>query len=195
MVPNEHTPTSPDVAVLNAKYDMLAQSMNDMRSSMSSNFSALSTKFDVVTNLVREITRMQEKQEGHATGLSRAFQEIEDLRKQMHEWDKENGNWRLQHEAATQLYRENILAERDEWRRVHAAEHAAIEKRSHTVRGIALGIASVYTLLLGLLLWVANGLINKLDAVDSRTRVMEIDHARGGNERNGQLGARHVDSP
>lgn len=147
---------SAEIAVLNSEVGALRQAVTDLRDSTNQQFGALNARFDVVTGLVREVTRIQEQQSSHGSGLGRAFTEIERVRTDLQtELDTANKAFDAEFE------RQGIV-------------HAEIEKRLHTANGWLVGAGVVVSLLLAVLIWVAAGVVERVKDVENHSNANEV---------------------
>lgn len=176
-----------EIAVLKSQLEGIARQQHSDSSANAQQFAKLDAKFDLVTGLVRDLTRLQERAESHGSGLDKAHGAIGAL---VERFDNEHTrvthcfeSERLRVDRALQTIDSDIderfraRAEAREQRRIeHDAVHAAIEKRHNTARGIIIGLGAANTLVMGLLIWAAMGLVARVDSNSDRLHQLELDY-------------------
>lgn len=155
------TPTSynaeADIAVLKEQLVSLTQRVGQVAEQQASNFGALNARFDTLTPLVQDITRLQERHDGHRRSIDHAFELI-----------------RTQDTAFSDL-KGDIAG----WRTAHAQDHAHVEKRLNTQRGWFMAGSLLTSVTLGMIIWVANLFIAKIEAIDTlahQNQITQMQH-------------------
>lgn len=179
------SPVDSDVAVLKSQVGELQSSLSSMRDSVNTQLSHLTARFDIFAELVRDMTRMQEKQTTQSETMGRAFSEIREVRAEIAGHLEARDVWRETHTRETNEYRERILQERDawrlqhilerdEWRAAHLAEHVEISRKANRAHGWILGAGAVVALLVGMLGWMGSRALDKLDSVDDKANDNQV---------------------
>lgn len=139
-----------DVAVLKEQGRATHQQVAQMESRMAAGFAEFGSRFDLLTKLMLDVTRMGERQEAHSSGLERAHAEIQDIK---------------QDTAA--------------WRTAHTRENEQTERRLAQWAGVAIGISLCAGALLGFVVWFAAGLSQRVDKTTDAVRELQLHEARG----------------
>lgn len=139
----------PEVAVIKTQLAHLQEGVSGLRDAMG----AMNAKFDLISGLMHEQVRLQEQQRASVDGITRAHARVDAL------------------EATVTT----AVADRDEWRAAHARDHSQIDRQVNVWRGWVMGIGGAGTMLLALALWVANGLIVKLNDVSAHVQTNEVE--------------------
>lgn len=145
-----------DVAALKAQSEMLGKAMQDLAVSVSGNFAAMNAKFEVVTELIREVTRMQEMQKQHSSAFERTFKGHDDLQHQVDELERSTREWQSAHEQSNQKTDRKLVL----W------------------HGIAIGLGVFATIMVSLVVYMAQTFVSEQQAQALRMRTLELEYAR-----------------
>jgi hypothetical protein len=156
-----------DIAVLKEQLVALTSRVGNVAEAQAQNFGALNARFDTLTPLVQDITRLQERHEGHGRSINHAFELI----------------------RAQDLGTAELEGKLDTYSAEHSRDHAAIEKRLNTYRGWGIGASAVTATTLALVVWIASMFIDKVDATDALAHQNQLnllqhklDEAQKGNK-------------
>ncbi len=137
----------PAVARLQVQVENVNASLAGLRDAQQAQFSALNSRLDTFTDLVRDIAHIQSLQLTHSEGLKRAFDEI----------------------RATDANVEQVKLDAAAWQKEHEDVHTTLNTKLNRGIGWLSGVAAILTLLSSFGLWLGSRVIDKLDATEART--------------------------
>jgi hypothetical protein len=85
-------PGSPDVAVLNERQIIMAETVRDLAKATQDGFAQVNSKLENITQLTVNFTQLQALQQSHSEGLDRAFKRIDAHEKKLEDLGRK-ANW------------------------------------------------------------------------------------------------------
>lgn len=154
--PSEGEAMSADIIRLQSTVDALQRNVQDLSSRTGESLAALTARFDTVQELVREVTRLQERNQTNSTALERAFAAMARLEARLEARDSQDHDYRVD----------------------HATVHKLIDDKLSHARGWVAAGAVVGLLLLSVVTWQVQRTVDTIDKVTDRVQYLELQDAR-----------------
>lgn len=150
------------VAVLQYQQSEFKTQLQELSKHNSDGLARISLQLEKLTEMSSQLAGIAERQVHQNESLARAHARLDTLTSQMGEHITDSGAWR-----------ETAQAKLDAKISPIAAEVALTSRTLSGWRGIFVGVQGVITLLLGVILWIANGYITKIDTFGERINRLE----------------------
>lgn len=129
-----------DIATLKASQSDMRRSVDEGNRNTQNAIATLSGRMDSITDLLQTVTRIAERQEAHGSGLDRAFTSIK--------------------QVDTRI--DDAITESQQWRTAHTESNASVERKLSTWHGVAIGISFTSALVVGMLAWAGNEIVESV---------------------------------
>lgn len=138
------------------------EGFNVASQTMNQGMADLRTEIRAVSDQLKDLPKLANAQEGHGSGLERAFKAIENLA------NETNRSFR-ERDDDLDAWKERYEAERDRWRSTHEEDNRKTREKLILWNGVGLGISLLASALVGTVLYIYTG--DKAAARDALARL------------------------
>lgn len=150
------------VAVLRAQQLALERQLLEVQQQQVAQLTSINSKLDMLNDVRTDLARIQQQQLSHHDSLARAHARLDGMSSQLSE-----------HVTDSTAWRETVQMRLDARLAPYVAEQQMVAKQISNWRGMFVGVQSVMAFLMAIIMWLANGYIEKLDNLESRTSRIE----------------------
>lgn len=152
--PNTHGQDTASIAVLQAQQVHIGQQLDELKRVNSAQLSEISSKLDKLSEMGLEMGRIKQTTVHQAETLARAHGRLDTLEKDFNEHLSESSNWRDQQVSKLDAKLAPLAVKVD-----------AVAATQNRWTGGYIGVQVVIGALFGIILWLANGYISKVDQI------------------------------
>lgn len=144
------------MAVLQAQQSTLEASVRELSSTVATGFASINAKMDRLNDITTSLATLTTQQESYREGLSRAFGEIEGVKR-----------------TAEDLYDDAQV-----WRAAHGEVHTGLNHRLSVAKGVVLGLTACAAIVVSLVTWAASSYIGETRENTRSIHNIELEMAR-----------------
>lgn len=150
------------IAVLQNQQQNIERQLTEMQRSTGEQLSAISAKLDKLADMGLEVGRIGQSLAHTSETVTRAHARLDSVERDL-----------ADHMSESTVWRESAQARLDARMAPTVAKLDAVANTQTRWTGIYIGVQAVLTLLVALMLWVANGYVTRVDAMEKQLQRAE----------------------
>lgn len=156
MSPTSQVGQDAAVAVLQAQQVTLEASVRELASTVATGFASINAKMDRMNDIAMALATLTTQHESYREGLSRAFGEIEGVKRTA----------------------DSLFDDAQAWRSKHTEVHTGINHRLSVAKGVVLGLTACAAIVVSLVTWAASSYIGDTRENTRAIHNIELEMAR-----------------